>query len=149
MGTKINCQVTGTINLKKELDNFSQRTLTKVIKLALEAVGELFKEAIKANCNFTHGYSTGAIRESIDYNTRMYPAKGRGTVLIGPTMTAAHGKDGSTSPGVYAMFVEYGLKVKKYPKQPFIRPAFDANADKAIEVFRDKVMEGISTRLPK
>lgn len=146
MADRIDVQITGTINLKRELDNFSQRTIYKIMKPALEAVGELFKDAVKANCNFGD-FSNGGLRESIDYVANSQPAKSQGVVRIGPTYTKPHGKASSTSPGVYGRFVEFGLKTRKYPRQPFMRPAFDANADKSMEVFRDKVLEGINTRL--
>jgi HK97 gp10 family phage protein len=48
----------------------------------------------------------------------------------------------SQSPGVYGQFVEFGTD--KMAAQPFLRPAFDATADRVIELFAEKMREGLA-----
>ena len=67
-----------------------------------------------------------------------------GKVEVGPNAFAKRtdGKD-SMGPGVYAMWLEFGLKKKKYPKQPFMRPTFDATAEQATKIFADKLKDDL------
>jgi HK97 gp10 family phage protein len=67
-----------------------------------------------------------------------------GSVEVGPAMNARRtdGKD-SVGPGIYAMWVEFGLKRKLYPAQPFMRPTFDATAEKAVKLFSDTLKEAL------
>ena len=44
---------------------------------------------------------------------------------------------GSVAPGIYRMWVEFGLKRKQFPEQPFMRPTSDATGDKAMKLFAD------------
>ena len=39
-------------------------------------------------------------------------------------------------PGVYPIFVDFGLK-KKYPAQPLLRPTFDGAQDRAFDLFSE------------
>jgi HK97 gp10 family phage protein len=163
----IDVQITGTINLQKALDEFSGSIQRRIIRPALQDVGAYFVSEIRQNCNFTHGYSTGALADSIIAITTISNSTGkqRGQVKIGPTYQAVpHGNSSTTRPGIYALWVEYGLKnprvgglrsgkkdkntgnVPNYPAQPFMRPAFDNGATKSIEIFRDRVMQEIARR---
>ena len=65
------------------------------------------------------------------------------SVEVGPAMNAPRtdGKD-SVGPGIYAMWVEFGLK-KIYPKQPFMRPTFDATSEKVVKLFSETLKEAL------
>jgi len=66
-----------------------------------------------------------------------------GTVWVGPAADAPRtdGKD-SVGPGIYGMWVEFGLKKKKrYPAQPYMRPTLDATGDKAVKLFGDTLKD--------
>jgi hypothetical protein len=62
---------------------------------------------------------------------------------VGPAADAPRtdGKD-RVGPGIYGMWVEFGLKKKKrYPAQPYMRPTLDATEDKAVKLFADTLKE--------
>ena len=46
------------------------------------------------------------------------------------------------------MWVEFGLKRKKYPAQPFIRLTLDATADKGVSLFAD-TLKGVLEEITK
>jgi hypothetical protein len=70
---------------------------------------------------------------------------GCGSVEVGPAMNArrADGKSKSQGPGIYAMWIEFGLKRKQFPAQAFMRPTFDATAEKAVKLFSDTLKEAL------
>jgi HK97 gp10 family phage protein len=88
----------------------------------------------------------GDLKESIMYKVRTrkgskaVPNVPTGSVEVGPGYT--QGTKGR-SPGVYGMFVEFGLNARKYLKHPFLRPTFDSTSDKVIQVFADAMQEGL------
>lgn len=55
----------------------------------------------------------------------------------------ADGKSKSQGPGIYAMWIEFGLKRKQFPAQAFMRPTFDATAEKAVKLFSDTLKEAL------
>ena len=167
MADNIEVQITGTINLKKALDEFKGSIQRRIIRPALKDVGEFFKTTIKEHCHFEHEYSKGAVLASIDYSQSTVSVnKQQGRVLIGPTLGTKHGNSPTTDPGIYSLWIEYGLKnprvggtrmgkkskpgkageVPNYPAQPFMRPAFESGARQAIEVFTNRVMREIASR---
>lgn len=167
MAIRIDVQVTGTLNLKKELDDFSGSIQRRIIRPALEKVGAYFVGVIQENIHPAHD-TDGVLKGSIGYSRPTVSVRAQqGRILIGPRMMGSAHHDlnsATTDPGIYALWVEYGLKnpreagkrsgkkdkkagqVPNFTPQPFMRPAFDQGAETAIEVFRDAVNEGIESR---
>lgn len=80
----------------------------------------------------------GELKDSIGFKVKTRGSEKKGSpasgyVLVGPQWTK--GAKRTESPGLYGMFVELGLKTKKYTMHPFMRPAFDSTSDKAIALF--------------
>jgi HK97 gp10 family phage protein len=93
----------------------------------------------------------GDLKESIHSFVRTRKASDKteglptGSVTVGPAYGTPR-SDGrhSVPPAVYGMWVEFGVKSKsRYPKQPFMRPAFDATAEKAVKLFSDTLKEAL------
>jgi hypothetical protein len=84
---------------------------------------------------------TGSLRDSIIGAIKTKKDKNgevSGTLWVGPAADAPR-TDGkkSVGPGVFSQWVEFGLKRKKYPSQPFARPTLDATGDKAVSIFSE------------
>jgi len=118
----------------------------RLFRRALKSVGEVWKTALRGKVPV----DSGDLRESIDYIVKLSPKQDSGTVTVGPTYdgTAMKTSQSTTeSPGVYGMFVEFGLQVKKYVFHPFMRPTFDATAEAVIKVFADGLREDLEDAL--
>jgi hypothetical protein len=80
------------------------------------------------------------LKDSVIARVRTQKGGSAGKVSVGP----GYGGKGSQDPGVYGMFVEFPMKKRpKYPTQPFMRPTFDATAEKAIGLFADTMKEAL------
>jgi HK97 gp10 family phage protein len=84
---------------------------------------------------------TGSLRDSIIKQVKTKKDKNgevSGSVTVVPEYTSL----GSQDPGVYAMFVEFGVTRRpNYPAQPFARPTLDATGDKAVKLFADTLKD--------
>lgn len=130
--------------LEEDLLQAGPKIAKKLFRRALKVVGELWKQGLKSRVPS----DTGSLAESIDYVIKMSPREDSGTVTVGPTYIAGKGgKKGSESPGVYGMFVEFGLKLRKYMFKPWMRPEFDTSADAIIELFAANLREDLEDAL--
>src|ERR1700744_5569432 len=168
MADRIDCHITGTVNLAKELDEFKGSIQRRIIRPALQDVGKYFEDLIKSKCNFEHGWSKGLIRDAIVSKVAISTTSLSARVTIGPTSESTpHGKSITTRPDIYALGVEYGLKnprvdsnragekvskhrtdggVPDYPMQPFMRPAWDEGQDPALTMFVNRVVAELERR---
>jgi HK97 gp10 family phage protein len=140
------------VGLERKLNKVGQKVSRKLMRRALKAVAEYWVTEVKARVPVL----TGALRDSIGARVTLKRRGngGVGIVEVGPTLdppevTETNGKKekvGTTtsdSPGVYGMFLEFGLKTRNMVAQPFMRPTFDATADKAVTIFAAKLAEGL------
>jgi HK97 gp10 family phage protein len=115
-----------------------------LLRKALKAVGIYWVEAVKSHVPVL----LGDLKKSITSVVRTRKGKGgvglpTGSVEVGPGYAPrTDGKKNSVGPGVYGMFVEFGLNVKKYAKHPFMRPTFDSTAEQAVDIFADTMKAG-------
>jgi HK97 gp10 family phage protein len=139
---------TGTV--VEKLQQFGPKLVRRSLRSALRAVGDFWIPAVQAKVPT----DSGDLRNSIDkkITTRMVNNKEAGmktpvgTVTVGPTLVArSDHKEHSVGPGVYGMWVEFGLKLKKYAFTPFMRPTFDSTVEKAQRIFADKLKEGFDS----
>jgi HK97 gp10 family phage protein len=133
--------------LDKKLMELEPKIQRKLMRTALKAVGVYWVEAVKSRAPVL----IGDLKNSIISRIRTRKSS-RGTVVgevqVGPgTAPRTDDHQNSVGPSIYASWVEFGLKTKDYPKQPFMRPAFDATAEKAIELFADTLREGLADAL--
>jgi HK97 gp10 family phage protein len=128
-GVKIEVKV-NLGGVPEKLSALPTKLARRVMRKALKAVGLYWIGELKSRVPIL----SGELRDSIDQKVSVRDEGQSGTVTVGPTW--GRGK-GNQSPGLYAMFVEFGLRVKRYPMQPFMRPTFDATAEKATKLFAD------------
>jgi len=125
IGVKVNLN-----GCDQKLKDVGPKLARRAMRKALKAVGVMWMADLKAKVPVL----TDELRDSIGVKIRTRKYGRVGSVTVGPTWG-----DGETeeSPGLYGKFVEFGTKVADYPKQPFMRPVFDATQDKAVEMFAD------------
>jgi HK97 gp10 family phage protein len=123
IGVKVNLN-----GVDQKLKDVGPKLARRAMRKALRSVGTMWMQAIQAKVPVL----TDELRDSIGVKIRTRKYGRAGSVSVGPTWG-----DGPTdeSPGLYGKFVEFGTKVADYPKQPFMRPVFDATQDKAVEMF--------------
>lgn len=131
-------EVAATVNLnglEKALQELGPKLARKALRKAVKQVGEMWESEMKARVPV----DSGDLKDSIKY--KITAKKGKQgepstmKVSVGPAFgtTSRNEGDGSQQPGVYGMFEEFGTK--KSTPHPFMRPTFDATADKAVQIF--------------
>lgn len=136
--------------IDQKLQELEPKIVRSLLRKALRGVGLYWVPEVQSRVPVL----MGDLKNSIGFTVKTRKAaKGSdrlpsGIVTVGPTyIDRTDGRENSQSPGVYGMFVEFGLKVKKYARQPFMRPTFDSTADRAIEVFAETVKSGLADAL--
>lgn len=145
-------KITVTVDLhglEEDLIAMGPKIAKRLFRRALTAVGKVWVEDIKALVPV----DTGALRDSIDFIVKT-GKNDTGSVTVGPTydnkgQKSSNNTSLSQSPAVYAMFIEFGLKIKKFPKRPFMRPAFDSSAERMIQFFADNLREDLEDAVKK
>lgn len=135
--------VTVKVNLNgvdKKLLEVGPKLARKSMRKALRAVGTKWVEEVKSRVPVLEG----DLKNSIVAKVSTGKDGTNGRVAVGPNLRfkRTDGKK-SVGPGVYAMWVEFGLKKKKYPAHPFMRPCFDSTKEKVVELFADTLREGL------
>jgi HK97 gp10 family phage protein len=128
--------------VEEELIALGPRIAKRLLRRSLRAVGQSMIDAIKPGVPV----DSGALKDSITMKVRTNPREDAGSVIVGPEYTSL----GSQDPGVYAMFVEFGVKSRPgYPVRPFMRNAFDSNAQKWILEFANKLQADLANAVKK
>jgi HK97 gp10 family phage protein len=136
--------------VSEQLLSLESKIARRLLRKSLKAVGVFWVEAVKSRVPI----DTGALRDSIV--AKVYTRKGKwtsgglpsGSVTVGPGygVQRTDGKK-SAPPGVYGMWVEFGLKAKKYPKHPFLRPTFDSTGSAAVDIFAETMRSGLAAAI--
>jgi HK97 gp10 family phage protein len=135
---------------EEELLAVGPRIAKRLLRRALQAVGEVWKAALRDAVPV----DTGALRDSINYKVQTRKSDQAGTVTVGPSFdtngaeTKSEGNS-NQSPGVYGMFVEFGLKKKQYKNTPFMRPTFDSSAEAIIDYFAKNLRDDLEAAIKK
>lgn len=144
------CKVSGLAGVSSGLLGLEQKIARKLLRKSLKTVGVFWVDAVKSHVPVLRG----DLRESIiaKVSTRKASAKSSGlptgVVTVGPGYGVKRSDDKkSVPPGVYGMWVEFGLKTKKYPKEPFMRPAFDSTGQQAVDVFAETMRSGLEAAI--
>lgn len=135
-------------NVEEDLITLGPRIAKRVFRRLLNTLGKLWVEDVKSHVPVL----TGELRDSIDFKVVTSPKNDFASLEVGPTYDSKASKksgDTSQSPGVYGMFVEFGLKTKEYPKQPYMRPTFDTTAEQMVELFADGLREELEEAVKK
>jgi HK97 gp10 family phage protein len=140
-------EVTGLSELAEKLDRIPYNFAQKIQRAGLKAAGEVFAAEVEARApvaaEASHPESDpGELKDSIGVFVRLGKDLDTSVVKVGPKFDKSkfNGKNRTHSPGIYGKFVEFGTRLKA--AQPFMRPAFQAGKDKAIEAYA-KVVESL------
>jgi HK97 gp10 family phage protein len=142
----VTCKVTGLKGVSEKMLSIEPKIARKLLRKSLKNVGVFWVDAVKSHVPVL----LGDLRESIA--AKVTTRKGRwqsgglptGSVTVGPSYNVPRSDDKkSVPPGVYGMFVEFGLKAKRYKKEPFMRPAFDSTGSAAVDVFANTLRSGL------
>lgn len=132
--------VTGLDQLADALDKMPYRFAQNIMRNALHAGAEVFMAEMQARApvapQASHPESApGELRDSIGVMVRLGKDLDSSTAKIGPMYDKSRysGKNRTHSPGIYAKFVEWGTV--KMSAKPFIRPAFWAAKETAVDTF--------------
>jgi len=146
-GMKITCSV-NLHGLEQDLKEVGPKIGRRLFRKALKSVGQLWVEDLK----FRVPVDEGDLRESIAASVTVRN-KGKltvGAVTCGPSYdktSPRHGSGRTENPGIYGLFVEFGLKKKLYKFTPFMRPTFDTTAERMVQVFADGLREDLEAAL--
>lgn len=125
----------------QKLRDIGPKLARKGLRKALNAVGKFWVPEVKSRVPVLSGDLKDSIIKAVktrkDKNGEV-----SGTVWVGPAMDAPR-TDGkkSVGPGIYSQWIEFGLKRKKYPAHPFMRPTLDATSENAVKLFGDTLKE--------
>lgn len=142
----ISFEVEGLKHLESQLLKLGKKVASKELKKALaKSVRPTIKDA-KAFVPV----NTGGLRQSIGYATRQGKYKNIATVFVGPKPAnkkavelANIGRSKKIKGVFYGHIVELGYGRQR--PQPFLRPAFDGNAEKATGIFSAELKKGIES----
>jgi HK97 gp10 family phage protein len=126
----------------EKLRQIGPKLARKSLRKGVSAVGDMWVPEMQARVPV----DTGDLRDSIakKVSTSKKGDSLSATVTVGPSYDTKNRKPGDTSqqPGVYGLFVEFGTKSS--PAKPFMRPVFDATADKAVEILANVLKEDLA-----
>lgn len=135
-------------SIVEQLQSLEPKIVRRSFRKALRKVGLFWQAEMKAKVPVLLGDLQKSIW--IKVSTRTRTKKGEkspaGSVTVGPRLDAKR-SDGkkSVGPGIYGYWVEYGLKTKQYPAQPFARPVYDATVDRAVQIFAETLGADLGT----
>lgn len=133
--------IKGLDGVVEKMNDLGPKLARKGLRKSLRAVGDFWIPEVQSRIPVSSGDLKNSIIKAIktrkDKNGEV-----SGTVWVGPAMDAPR-TDGkkSVGPGIYGMWVEFGLKKKKYPAQPFMRPTIDATGEEAVKLFSETLKE--------
>jgi HK97 gp10 family phage protein len=171
-------QISGLETLLRRLDQVPLVLSREVARDGLQEAGEVIQAAAEANA--AEHRRTGDLEEDIIVQVQVSSDLRKSRVVVGPgypgpgVKTRKRGRyagqqDTTTSPGIYAKFVELGHGKAGYswrsrygsakqrrrngvevefgshdvPPHPWLKPAFDASADEAVEVLTERTREAL------
>jgi len=132
--------VEGLAELGDELDRMPYKFAQNIQRAALQAAGEVMAAEIEARApvapQASHPESEpGELRDSVVVTVRLGKDLDTSVAHVGPGYDKGKyaGEKHTQSPGVYGKFVEYGTALMA--PEPFMRPAFQAGKEKALEAY--------------
>jgi HK97 gp10 family phage protein len=146
-------KVDGLAELDAKLKLLPEEIAKKLFRKALRESGRVIQKEVQSRAPVkvedsgakSNSLPPGALKADIKTRVSVSPEKGGGSVSIGPGKKTAH----------VARWVENGHNIvghkpnkkksgKKTKARPFMRPALDASAQKAVETFAKVLGDAIS-----
>lgn len=133
-------QIEGLKDLERMLEQLSKSMGKTVLRNALKKAGQPIADAATAN---VARIDTGALRDSMAVSTKLKRSQKAGGYRDRTAVNVFVGPEAKRAP--HAHLVEFGTgprfqkKTGRYtgqmPAAPFMRPAFDATKEKALDIF--------------
>lgn len=145
----VTCKVTGLAGVSEQLLSLESKIARRLLRKALKDVGTYWVEAVKSNVRVDSGGLRDSIAAKVSTRKGKWQSGGlpSGSVTVGPSFIKRTDGKKSVGPGVYGMWVEFGLKTKKYPKCPFLRPTFDSSGSAAVDIFAETMRSGLAAAI--
>lgn len=138
--------VTCTVNLngiEEKLNEIGPQLAKKYLRKAMKAGMQLIVDDAKAHVPV----DTGALRDSIVSVATLSAKQDSGRCAVGPSQDPGvkkSGQDFDQSPALYGMLIEFGVPSRHIERVPWLRPAFDAQADNVVVKFVEVLAEGLA-----
>ena len=130
-------------DIEAKLKELGPKLARKALRKAVKNVGDMWVAEAKSRVPVDQGDLKDSIAAVV--RTKAYQDHGEAKVSVGPCYgvkdTQRQEGDGSQQPAVYGMFVELGTK--KTHAEPYLRPAFDATAEKAVQLLADSLRDDL------
>ena len=143
MADMVEIKATVLLNgLEEKLQTLGTKLAKSAMRKALKAGGQILLDEAKLRAPV----DTGALRDSIDMKVSTNTKAESGTVTIGAKLDQVvrkAGGDQSQTPGVYGMFVEFGVPSRNIAAKPWLRPSFDSKGEAAVEAFVNALRDGL------
>ena len=137
--TEQTVQLTGFTELAAALRELPQRVAKNALRSAVNAGATEIRKQVRLNAPV----DTGLLKKNI-FQKQIREASGptKQTFAVGVRQGNARNKDGSKKElPYYWRFIEFGTS--KLPAKPFVRPAFEAKKEDAVEAIKNKLDERI------
>ena len=129
--------------IEEKLQELGPKLARKALRKAVGQVGDMWVREMKSRVPV----DSGDLRESIDKLVSTKKGKGGAAssakVSVGPMFDTndTNVGDSTQQPAVYGLFVEFGTKTTH--AEPWMRPTFDATAEKAVQLLADVLREDL------
>lgn len=155
----ITVQITGLKELQKALEQLPKEIQGRPLRSAVSAAAKVIVDDVKTRVPVGE---TGNLKTAVyRYRSRRNSATGRETFFVGIRQGKAQYKDTAynrrkgrvgknyktAGEAYYWRFLEFGTA--KMQAKPFLRPAFEANKSRAVEVMKDRLGKSIQTQAKK
>lgn len=155
----ITVQVTGLKELQKALDQLPKEIQGRPLRSAVSAAAKVIVDDVKSRVPVGE---TGNLKTAVyRYRSRRNSATGRETFFVGIRQGKAQYKDTAynrrkgrvgknyktAGEAYYWRFLEFGTA--KMQAKPFLRPSFEANKSRAVEVMKERLGKAIQTQAKK
>jgi HK97 gp10 family phage protein len=155
----ISVQITGLKELQKALNELPKEIQGRPLRSAVSAAAKVIVDDVKARVPVGE---TGNLKTAVyRYRSRRNSATGRETFFVGIRQGKAQYKDTAynrrkgrvgknyktAGEAYYWRFLEFGTA--KMQAKPFLRPAFEANKSRAVDVMKERLGKAIQTQAKK
>ena len=155
----ISVQVTGLKELEKALQQLPKEIQGRPLRSAVSAAAKVIVDDVKSRVPVGE---TGNLKTAVyRYRSRRNSATGRETFFVGIRQGKAQYKDTAynrrkgrvgknyktAGEAYYWRFLEFGTA--KMQAKPFLRPSFEANKSRAVEVIKERLGKAIQTQAKK
>lgn len=146
-GLSVKVDIKGLDGVVEKMRELGPKLARRGMRKALTKVGDYWVDEVQSRVPVSSGDLKDSIVKKVTTRKDKNGEVG-GTVSVGPRYDGR----GSQSPGVYGMFIEFGVKSSKSPLraegQPFMRPTFDSTKETAVEIF-SKTLKNVLEEIAK